>query len=97
AFELDALDRAVAHVALADRDGGGLAVFARPSAPSPAFDALHDEAALGLRMHAKEYDRAAEEAVVGGRHAIAHRRRQRLDGGVDHRWHDGGSSRHRRG
>src|SRR5262249_21360029 len=44
AFELDALDRAVAHVALADRDGRGLAILERPAAPAAAFDALHHEA-----------------------------------------------------
>src|SRR5207248_1597379 len=93
AFELDALDRAVAHVALADRDGGGLAVLCRPSAPAAAFDALYDEAALGLRVHAKEYDRAAEEAMVAGRHTIGHRRRERLDDGVDDRRHDDAPAR----
>src|SRR5262249_10957805 len=40
ALELDALDRAVAHVALAHRHGGGLAVLVRPSAPAATLDAL---------------------------------------------------------
>src|SRR4051794_38316830 len=48
-LELDPLDRAVAHVALAYRDGRGLAVLERPAAPPAAFDTLHDKAALGLR------------------------------------------------
>src|SRR5215467_14348537 len=54
AFELDAFDRAVAHVTLADRDSGGFAVLARAPAPAAAFDALHHEAALGLGMQAEE-------------------------------------------
>src|SRR5882672_6611088 len=63
AFELDALDRAVAHVALADRDGGGLAVLAGTAAPAAAFDALDHEAALGLRVHAEKHHRAAEQPM----------------------------------
>src|SRR5262249_28463820 len=43
ALELDAFDRAVAHVALAHRHGRGLAVLERPAAPAAAFDALHHE------------------------------------------------------
>src|SRR4029453_19647633 len=72
AFELDAFDRAVAHVALAHRHRAGLAVLERPPAPAAAFDALHHEAALGLRMYAEEHHRAAEQAVVAGRHALRH-------------------------
>src|SRR4029077_21290785 len=35
AFQFDALDRAVAHVALAHRHGRRLAVLGRPPAPTP--------------------------------------------------------------
>src|SRR5438105_15399400 len=52
AFELDTLDRSVAHVALAHRDGGGFAVLERTPAPAAAFDALHHEAAAGLGVRA---------------------------------------------
>src|SRR5262249_56711944 len=88
AFELDALDRAVAHVALAHRNRGWLAVLGGPSAPAAALDALHHEAALGLGMDAEEHDRPAQEPMVPGRHAVAHRRRQRLDDGLDDRRHN---------
>src|SRR5262245_4826353 len=54
ALELDALDRAVAHIALAYRDRRGLAVLERPAAPAATFDALHHEAAFGFGMHAEE-------------------------------------------
>src|SRR5215470_7952963 len=96
ALELDALDRAVAHVALADRHGRGLAILERSATPAAAFDALHHEAALSLWVHAEEYDRAAEEPMVTGRHLGAHRRRQRLHDGVHHRGHDDAPARHRR-
>src|SRR6185503_1027775 len=43
AFQFDALDRAVAHVALTDGDRAGLAVLERPSAPAAALNALHHE------------------------------------------------------
>src|SRR5262249_36744586 len=59
AFELDAFDRTVAHVALAHRHRAGFAVFERPAAPAAAFDALDDEAPVGLRMRAEEHHRAA--------------------------------------
>src|SRR5207245_709104 len=59
ALELDAFDRAVAHVALAHRHGRRLAILERPAAPAAAFDALYHEAALGLGMHAEEHDGAA--------------------------------------
>ncbi len=95
AFDLDALDRAVAHVALAHRDGGGLAVLGRPAAPAAAFDALHHEAALGLGMHAEEHHRAAEQAMMPGRHPVAHGLRQGLDDGVHHGGHDDAPARHR--
>src|SRR5262249_47325521 len=64
AFELDAFDRTVAHVPLAHRHRAGLAVFERPAAPAAAFDALHDEAPVGLRMRAEEHHCAAEQTVV---------------------------------
>ena len=96
AFELDAFDRAVAHVALAHRHGGRLAVLGRPAAPAAAFDALDDETALALGMHAEEHHGAAEEAVMPGRHPVAHGLRQRLDDGVDHHRHDDAPARHRR-
>src|SRR5207245_788249 len=73
ALELDAFDRAVAHVSLAHRHGRRLAILERPAAPSAAFDALYHEAALGLGMHAEEHDGAAEEPMVPGRHPVAHR------------------------
>src|SRR6516165_4091960 len=74
AFELDAFDRTVAHVALAHRHRAGLAVFERPAAPAAPFDALHDEAPVGLRMDAEEHHRAAEQTVVTRRHPLRHRR-----------------------
>src|SRR6516165_477976 len=39
AFELDAFDRTVAHVALAHRHRSGFAVFERAATPAAAFDA----------------------------------------------------------
>ena len=97
AFQLDALDRAVAHVALADRDRAGLAVLERPAAPAAALDALHHEAALGLGMGAEEHHGAAEQRVMAGRHAVRHRVGERPDDGVDHGRHDAAPARHRRG
>src|SRR5262249_31004171 len=47
ALELDPFDRAVAHVALAHRDGAGFAVLERPPAPAAALDALHHEPPVG--------------------------------------------------
>src|ERR1700688_1615014 len=44
-FELDAFDRAVAHIALAHRYGAGFAILAGPSTPAAALDALHHETA----------------------------------------------------
>src|SRR5205807_2429269 len=64
ARELDVLDPAIAHSALANRDGCGLAILERPSAPAAALNALHHEAAPGLGMDAEEHDRAAEKAMV---------------------------------
>src|SRR4029079_7311211 len=72
AFQLDAFDRAVAHVTLADRDRAGLAVLERPAAPAAALDALHHEAALGLGVGAEEHHRAAEQRMVPGRDAVGH-------------------------
>src|SRR5262245_26786140 len=57
AFELDALDRPVAHVALADRDCRRDSVFRRPSTPAATFDALDNEPPVGLGMHAKKHHR----------------------------------------
>ena len=98
ALQLDALDRAVAHVALADRDGAGLAVLERPAAPAAALDALHDEArAWSSGCDAEEHDRAAEQrrdAPAGTRSGIA--LAQRRDDGVDHGRHDAAPARHRR-
>src|SRR6185312_14829718 len=64
ALEFDTLDRAVAHVALAYRDGRGLAVLERPAAPPATFDALHDKAALGLGVQPKEHDRPTKQAMM---------------------------------
>src|SRR5262249_22159456 len=55
ALELDALDRAVAYVALAHRDGGRDAVLERAPAPAAAFQALHDEAPPGLGVLPEEH------------------------------------------
>src|SRR5438105_3615521 len=87
AFELDALDRAVAHVALADRNGGGFAVLRRPSAPAAAFEALHHETPPGLRMHPEKDHGAAEQAVMAGRYAVGHRLGERRHDGVHHGRH----------
>src|SRR5262249_58428059 len=56
AFELDAFDRAVAHVALAHGHRAGLAVLEWPPAPAAPFDALDHETAISLRMRAEEHD-----------------------------------------
>src|SRR6516165_1624836 len=97
AFELNAFDRAVAHVPLADRDRAGLAVLERAAAPAAALDALHHETAFGLRFDAEEYDRAAEQRMVAGRRPRPHRGGERRDDGVDHQRHDDAPARHRRG
>src|SRR5579883_27900 len=95
-LELDPFDRAVAHVALAHRDRRRLAVLRWPPAPAAAFEALHHEAPVGLRVDAEEHHCAAEEAVVAGRHPVRHRLRQRRHDGVDHGRHDRAPARHRR-
>src|SRR6185437_14855133 len=41
-FQLDGLDRRIAHVALADRDGGGFAVLIGAGTPAAALDRLED-------------------------------------------------------
>src|SRR5580704_17278899 len=64
ALQLDALDRGIAHVALADRNAAGCAVLERAAAPAAAFDALYDKAALGFRMHAEEHARATEQPMM---------------------------------
>ena len=76
AFQLDAFDRAVAHVALAHRHRAGLAVLERPPAPAAALDALHHEAPLGLRDGCRRTPprrRAAHDAPAGTRSGIAWR------------------------
>src|SRR5712691_1803240 len=95
AFKLDAFDRAVAHVALADRDRAGRPVLERPAAPAAALDALHHEAPPGRGMGPEEYHRAAEQAVMTGGHALGHGLGQRPDDGVDHDGHDAAPARHR--
>src|SRR5712672_2889442 len=95
AFELDALDRAVAHVALAHRHGRGLAILGRSAAPAAAFQALHHEALIGFRMHAEKHDRAAEQPVVAGRHAVGHGLGECRHDRVDDRRHDRAPARHR--
>src|SRR5207302_3947032 len=84
ALHLDALDRAVAHVALADGDRGRFAVLEGTAAPAAAFDALHHEAAPGLRVNAEEHHRPPEEAVMRGRNPVGHRLSERADDGLDH-------------
>src|SRR5712691_4242390 len=54
AFQLDALDRAVAHVPLAYRYGRRFAVLEGPAAPAAAFYALHDETPFRLRVNTEE-------------------------------------------
>src|SRR3984957_14141284 len=87
-LQFDALERAVAHVALADRDRARFAILMRPSAPAAAFEALHDTALAGLRIDPEEHHRAAEQPVMARRHAIFDGRRERGDDGVHHRRHD---------
>src|SRR6185312_246766 len=58
---LQGFDRAVAHIALADRAGGRWPIFHRPAAPAAALGALHDEALAGRGIGAEE------------RHIVAHR------------------------
>ncbi len=97
AFELDAFDRPVAHVALTHRDRAGLAVLIRPATPAAALEALHHEAPVGLRMGAKEHDRAAQKPVVAGRHPVGHGGRERPHDAVHHHRNDHAPGRHRRG
>src|SRR5579862_2332959 len=96
AFQLDAFDRGIAHVALANRNRAGLAVFRRSPAPTAALDALDDETAFCLRMDAEKDHGAAEKPVMPGRYAVAHRAAESLDDGIDHGRHDQAPARHRR-
>src|SRR5262249_51963244 len=97
AFELDAFDRAVAHVALAHGHRAGLAVLEWPPAPAAPFDALDHETAIGPRMRAEELDRAAEQTVMAGGHLLRHGRSERGDDSVHHHGHDHAPTRHWRG
>src|SRR5262249_56139037 len=70
ALELDPFDRAVAHVALANGNGAGLAVLERPPAPAAAFDTLHHEPTLGGGMYAEEDHAAPHNPLLSPRHPL---------------------------
>ena len=63
-LEFKALDRAIADVALTNRNGGRFAVLERPAAPSAAFQALHHESLARPGIHPEENDGAAEKSMV---------------------------------
>ena len=75
-------DRRVAHVALADRDAGRLAVLVRTPAPAAAEN-IHQQEAAAVGPRAVERA-AAHIALVRRRNDVRQRRRQRLEDRVDH-------------
>src|SRR5262249_56891448 len=78
------LDRRIAHIALADRHRGRLAILAWPPAPAAAEN-VHQQETPAITSEAPK-QAASHIALVGGRDAVRQRRRQRLEDGIDHRW-----------